>query len=149
MRNALPWRMVSAAAAALLVLPLAACSAASHTVDPTSITVWTMESLPERMAVTEKIAAAFTKGTGIHVDLVGIDEIQAPQLLQSAALSGDMPDVAAAFPLGLVHEMNNLEMVDTASARRVVDDLGAGTFQSSALDLMTSGDQQVGVPSDG
>lgn len=143
------WRVLTAAAVLALVAPLAACGGGSHDTDPTSITVWTMESLPDRMKVTEQIAADFTKETGIKVDLVGIDETQAPQLLQSAALSGDMPDVAAAFPLGLVQEMNNLEMVDTKASEKVVQDLGEDTFQKKALTLMQDHGTQIGVPSDG
>ena len=115
-----------------------------------SLTVWTLESLPDRMAATEEILADFTEQTGIEVELVGIEEAQVSQLIQSSGLSGDLPDVVAAFPLGVVHEMNNLEMIDTETTQTIIDDLGADTFQSHALSLYQASDGvQIGVPSDG
>lgn len=115
-----------------------------------SITVWTLESLPDRMEITEGIIADFTEKTGIEVDLVGVEEGQVTQLIQSAGLSGDLPDVVAAFPLGVIHEMSNLEMIDTEATQAIIDSLGEETFQSHALALnQTSEGVQIGVPSDG
>lgn len=114
-----------------------------------TITVWTLESLPDRFQATQEIAARFTEETGVEVDLVGVEEAQAPQLIQSNALSGDLPDVMAAFPLALVHQMGGLDMVDAATAQAVVENLGEDTFDEAALELTRDGDAQLAVPSDG
>lgn len=144
-----------AVTAAGLALSMSACGNGGEGTDGDggeasgSITVWTLESLPDRMNVTEEIAAAFTEETGVEVELVGIEEAQAPQLIQSSALSGDLPDVAAAFPLGMVHEMNNNQMVDKEAAAQIIENLGQDTFQAMALELMQAEGEQIGVPSDG
>lgn len=113
-----------------------------------SITVWTMESLPERFQATQKMAAGFTAETGIEVELVGVEEAQAPQLIQSAALSSELPDVMGAFPLSLVHQLGSLEMTDTQSVEKIVEDLGPKTFEPAALELTSNDGEQLAVPSD-
>ena len=112
------------------------------------ITVWTIENLPERMAVQKKIAAEFTKKTGVTVRLVGVAEDQYSQLLTSAAASGELPDVIGALSLAGVRELsvNELDNPDVASA--VVDSLGEETFSPQALALTRDGDEQLSVPSD-
>jgi multiple sugar transport system substrate-binding protein len=114
-----------------------------------SITVWTMESLPDRFAAQQQMAADFTEATGVEVELVGIEEAQAPQLIQSNALSGDLPDVMASFPLALVHQMGGLDMVDTETTQAVIETLGEDTFDPAALELTSDGENQLSVPSDG
>lgn len=154
--STMSWRKPVAAigASALIALSLTACGSGDDGGeagggDSQSITVWTLESLPDRMEVTEGIIQGFTEKTGIKVDLVGIEEAQVNQLLQSSALSGDLPDVVAAFGLGVIHEMHNLELVDTDTTEQIVNDLGKDTFQSHALSLTQADGVQIGVPSDG
>ena len=53
-----------------------------------SIVLWTADNLPDRVAATEDIIAAFTEETGIEVELVGVAEDQFNQLLTSAAAAG-------------------------------------------------------------
>lgn len=108
-----------------------------------------MESLPDRMAATKEILKGFTASSGIEVELVGIDEAQAPQLLMSAALSDGLPDVMMSFPLALVQQMHAMEMVDSRTAGAVIDALGVDTFEPAALDLVTAQDVRLAVPSDG
>lgn len=137
-----------------MALALTACGGDSKTNDAAGeasgkITVWTLESLPDRMKVTEDIVKDFTAKTGIEVELVGLEEEQAPQLIQSSGLSDDLPDLAAAFPVGLVHDMHTNDLVDTEAAARIVDALGKDTFQSKALELMQADGKTLGVPSDG
>lgn len=50
-----------------------------------SITVWTLEEQPDRLAKAQADADAFTKKTGIAVKLVGVNEDQFPQLVTAAA----------------------------------------------------------------
>lgn len=141
-------RLVGALASALLVL--SGCGSSSDVADdPDTLTVWSLESLPDRMAATEEILAGFTEETGIEVELVGVQEAQAPQLLMSAALSDELPDVTMAFTLSLVQQMRALEMLDTETSTAVVESLGVDTFEPKALGLVSEGDTRLAVPSDG
>jgi multiple sugar transport system substrate-binding protein len=137
------------ATAAVASMALAGCGSRTQQSDPHRLTVWSMESLPDRMAATEAILEGFTEQTGIEVELVGIEEAQAPQLLMSAALSDDLPDVMMSFPLGLVQQMNALEMLDTETTARVLESLGEDTFAPKALELVSAGGTRLAVPSDG
>ncbi|HET6626529.1 MAG TPA: extracellular solute-binding protein [Nocardioidaceae bacterium] len=113
------------------------------------ITVWTLENLPDRMAAQKKIAAAFTKQSGIKVKLVGVAEDQYSQLLTSAAASGELPDLVGALSLSGVRELAVNELSNSDVAAAVIDDLGEETFSKQALELTRDGDEQLSVPSDG
>jgi multiple sugar transport system substrate-binding protein len=112
------------------------------------ITVWTLENLPARMAAEKKNVARFEKRTGVDVELVGVDEGQLPQLIMSAAASGNLPDVIGALPLGQAWQMYGNGLLDTETPRAVVEDLGEDTFNSNALKLTSDGPSRLTVPSD-
>ncbi len=112
------------------------------------LTVWTLENLPDRLAVQEEIAAAFTESSGIEVELVGIDEDQFNQLLTSSAAAGELPDVIGALPLAGVQALATNELLAPDVAADVVEGLGADTFSERALELTRDGDTQLAVPSD-
>jgi multiple sugar transport system substrate-binding protein len=112
------------------------------------LTVWTLENLPDRMAAQKKIAAGFTKESGIKVKLVGIAEDQYSQLLTSAAASGKLPDVIGALSLAGVRELTVNKLSNSDIAKAVVDDLGEDTFSQASLELTRDGDEQLAVPSD-
>jgi multiple sugar transport system substrate-binding protein len=141
---------VSVAAVGATVL-LAACGSGdtggSEEGDP--LTVWTLENLPDRLAVQEEIAAAFTGSSGVEVELVAVDPNQFNQLLISSAAAGRLPDVIGALPLAGVQLLATNELVDRELTAGVVEGLGAGTFSEHALELTRDGDAQVAVPSDG
>jgi multiple sugar transport system substrate-binding protein len=141
---------VSVAAVGATVL-LAACggggTGGSKEGDP--LTVWTLENLPDRLAVQEEIAAAFTGSSGVEVELVAVDPNQFNQLLISSAAAGRLPDVIGALPLAGVQLLATNELVDRELTAGVVEGLGAGTFSEHALELTRDGDAQVAVPSDG
>jgi multiple sugar transport system substrate-binding protein len=141
---------VSVAAVGATVL-LAACgggdTGGSEEGDP--LTVWTLENLPDRLAVQEEIAAAFTGSSGVEVELVAVDPNQFNQLLISSAAAGRLPDVIGALPLAGVQLLATNELVDRELTAGVVEGLGASTFSEHALELTRDGDAQVAVPSDG
>ena len=141
---------VSVAAVGATVL-LAACgggdTGGSEEGDP--LTVWTLENLPDRLAVQEEIAAAFAGSSGVEVELVAVDPNQFNQLLISSAAAGRLPDVIGALPLAGVQLLATNELVDRELTTGVVEGLGAGTFSEHALELTRDGDAQVAVPSDG
>lgn len=137
---------------------LAACSAGggnsagpSGTAPPGSsaggsITVWSAENQADRIAIQQSIIDGFTKATGIQVNLVGIDDSQFNQLVESNALSGKLPDVMGALSLADVRTLEDQKLLDTTAAAAVVKNLGATTFAADALKLETDGSTQLAVP---
>ena len=143
---------VGSALAAVLVLTLSACGGGGDSAGPDGgpkrITVWTGDTLPDRVDATKKIIEKFTAKTGIQVELVGVDEDQFNQTLTSAAAAGTLPDVIGSQPLASVRTLAANELVDTAATGEVVAALGADTFDQRALELTRDGDAQLAVPSD-
>jgi multiple sugar transport system substrate-binding protein len=144
-------RTVAVLTAALLALFTAGCGGGEQAAAPAenAIKVWSLDGLPERLAVQQALAQRFTQATGITVDLVGVDEDQFSQLITSSAAAGDLPDVVGALSLAGVRSLAANELLDTATAARVVDTLGPDTFSARALELTRDGDTQLAVPSDG
>ena len=143
-------RTIAVLAAALLALATAACGGGDQASGPdNAIKVWTLENLPDRLAAQKALAQRFTQSTGITVDLVGVDEDQFQQLIRSSSASGDLPDVVGAVPLAGVRSLAADELLDTATAGRVLSDLGPETFSPRALELTRDKNTQLAVPSDG
>jgi len=126
----------------------AACGGFGPERDVNAITVWTLENLPERLAVQQAIAAEFSRTTGVAVEVVGIDEDQFNQLVMSAAASGKLPDVVGALSLAGVRSLAANELLDTEVPGSVVANLGTSTFSERALTLTRDGTTQLAVPSD-
>lgn len=135
-----------AVGAVLSATALGGCSAPPSQGKAQSITVWSLENQPDRLNATKAIAADFTKKTGITVKLVGIDEGQVAQLTASAAMSGQLPDVMGALSLSEVRQFDTQKLLNTDAAAQVLKTLGAGTFESSAVNLDKDGDRQLAVP---
>lgn len=137
-----------AAAAALAMLALPACGGGESGADADSITVWTTDTLPDRVAATEAIISDFTEATGVEVELVGVAEDQFIQTLTSEAAGGELPDVIGGMSLGIVRTLAANELLDTDANAAVIEALGADTFTPEALELTSDGDAQLSVPSD-
>ncbi len=140
--------LAAAVAVALGIGLMSGCAARGESAPDNRITVWSLENLTPRMEVTKKIVAAFEKESGVQVDLVGIDEGQLPQLIMSAAAAGTLPDVLGGVPLASVWQMYTNGLLDTAAAGRIVEGLGAGTFNRNALTLTGDKTTRLSVPSD-
>jgi multiple sugar transport system substrate-binding protein len=149
----------SAATTAAAVLALAACGGddggsgeagepGGSGADGGSITVWTMETLPDRVATTESILADFTAATGVEAELVAVAEDQFNQLLTSAAAAGDLPDVIGSLSLAAVRTLAANDLVNAEANAAVVDGLGADTFNERALEMTADGGRQLAVPSE-
>jgi multiple sugar transport system substrate-binding protein len=113
-----------------------------------SITVWTLDTEPDRIAATKDIVAAFTRKTRIETKLMSVAEDRLPARVTSAAASGKLPDVLS-LPLGLAQSYAQAEILDADAAQAVVDRLGANTFAESALKLVNRDGKATAVPSDG
>jgi multiple sugar transport system substrate-binding protein len=139
---------IAASAAAASALTLTACGSGGPESDGT-ITVWTVETQPERLAIQETAMDAWAADAGVETELVPVEEDQVSQLLSAAALSGeDMPDVVNAISPGLVRSFDRDGYLDRDAASEVVEALGEDTFSPVALELSSDGDELLAVPSD-
>jgi multiple sugar transport system substrate-binding protein len=142
-------RRVGLAVGLVVIMALSACGGGGgNGGDPNAITVWTTDTLPDRVAATQAIIDRFTQQTGIQVDLVGVEEDQFNQTLTAAAAAGDLPDVIGSIPLSSVNTLATNDLTNTDANRAVIDALGAGTWNQRALELTREGDQQLSVPSE-
>jgi multiple sugar transport system substrate-binding protein len=114
-----------------------------------SLTVWTIEDVADRVTAQKKMAQEFSQKTGIKVNIVAVAEDQFDQTITSAAAADTLPDVVAALPLSALRTLESGDLLDTDTAKKIVDDLGADTFAARSLELTKDGDKQLGVPSDG
>jgi multiple sugar transport system substrate-binding protein len=142
-------RRVGLAVGLVVIMALSACGGGGgNGGDPNAITVWTTDTLPDRVAATQAIIDRFTQQTGIQVDLVGVEEDQFNQTLTAAAAAGDLPDVIGSIPLSSVNTLATNDLTNTDANRAVIDALGAGTWNQRALELTREGDRQLSVPSE-
>ncbi len=113
-----------------------------------TITMWTMEEQPDRMARQEKMAADFKAKTGHEVKIVPVSEKDIATRATAAFGAGDLPDV-------LNHTVQHLlpfasaGMLDAGAATEVVNDLGMGSFASGPVNMAKSKGEIVSVPTDG
>lgn len=139
---------VGLALVAVSTLALTACSANPEEASDGVVTVWTTEDVQERIDRFTASAEAFTAETGTEVEIVAIAEDQFDQVFTASAAEGTLPDVVAALSLAGAQSMNNSELLDTEMSAAIVEELGADTFSSGALELTQSDGKQLGVPSD-
>jgi len=138
---------ITAVCAAALVL--SGCSAGGgESTDGEGITFWVQEDLPDRVAATEDIVAAFSEESGVEVEVVSVAEDQFAQLITSAAAAGDLPDVIGGISLPQVRTLSANELIDTDAVASVIESLDASTFSEKALELTADGDTQLAVPSE-
>ena len=138
--------MTAVCAAALV---LSGCSAGGgESTDGEGITFWVQEDLPDRVAATEDIVAAFSEESGVEVEVVSVAEDQFAQLITSAAAAGDLPDVIGGISLPQVRTLSANELIDTDAVASVIESLDASTFSEKALELTADGDTQLAVPSE-
>lgn len=141
------------AAASLTMAMLAGCTSNGGSSDgqqtksdAKAITVWTADTLPDRVAKTKAIIEKFTAASGVQVNLVGVPEDQFNQVLTSSAAAGDLPDVIGSISLAQVRTLAANDLVDPKTNKEIVDNLGADTFSKRALELTRDGDKQLSVP---
>ncbi|MCP2265333.1 ABC transporter substrate-binding protein [Promicromonospora thailandica] len=146
--------VVVALLAALPTALLAACGAPSQEEETGTLTFWTPQTTPERVAAQEAVAARFTEQTGIDVDVVPLAAADQDQALVTGAASGEVPDVILAGA-SQVTSWQAQGLLDTDTAQAAVDTLDPATFNENALGAVTAQDPDTGestlaaVPSDG
>ncbi|WP_253250248.1 ABC transporter substrate-binding protein, partial [Arthrobacter globiformis] len=115
-------------------------------IDHHNITVWTTETLPDRMAKLRAVIEDFTAATGVKADLVGVPSHRFNQVMASSAASGDLPDVMASLSLGQVRTMAASGHINSAANAAIVQSLGEQTWAARALELTRHNGQQLAVP---
>ncbi len=113
-----------------------------------TITFWSTETQPERLAITQGIIDRFTAETGIGVVLQATDEDALPSMITANAAAGTLPDVVF-HGLEKTIGWANQGILDVAAANAVVESLGADTFSAGALNVVQVDGQAAAVPSDG
>ena len=114
-----------------------------------TITVWSLEHQPDRLAATIRTANRWSAKSGIKVKVKGIDEDQLQSLITSSAAAGTLPDVIGALPLSFSQTLAAQRISDPQRADEVVTKLGRGTFSKRALALISVDGKALAVPSDG
>ncbi|HLU56376.1 MAG TPA: extracellular solute-binding protein [Pseudonocardia sp.] len=142
-------RRVGIAVGLVAVMAVSACGGGGDgDGEGNTITVWTADTLPDRVAATQAIIDRFTQETGIQVELVGVEEDQFNQTLTASAAAGDLPDVIGSIPLSSVNTLAINDLTNTDANQAVIDALGADTWNQPALELTRDGDRQLAVPSE-
>jgi multiple sugar transport system substrate-binding protein len=145
-------RLLGAAATAttLLVLGVPLSNAQNNAQNTaTTITFWSTENQPARIARTREIIAQFRKANpDIAVELVGIEEKDLPKQIAAANLAKKLPDVVF-HPIDFTVGWAKSGILDVASNDQVVRELGASTFARGPLRMVTLGGKVAAVPSDG
>ena len=117
------------------------------TIADRTLTVWILETEPDRVRATRDNVARFAGETGLSVDLVVVaDELT--ERVTEARRTGRLPDVVQ-LPMASVHSYARDGMLSTDAAQDVVDTLGEETFSARALSLLTAEGNVMAVPSDG
>lgn len=132
-------RLLSGAAVAL------ALTATSASAD---IRFWTTEEQPERLAKQEEMAAQFEARTGVAVEVIPVTESDLGTRATAAFAAGDLPDVIY-HTLQYALPWAEAGILDTEAATDVIEDLGAGTFASGALEMAAVDGGYASVPVDG
>jgi ABC-type glycerol-3-phosphate transport system substrate-binding protein len=113
-----------------------------------ALTVWILESEPDRLRATRANVARFAKARGFKVTLAGIGDDELAQRMSAAAQADRLPDVVQ-LPMASAHRYARHGILSTDAAQDVVDRLGEDTFSARALSLLTSEGRVTAVPSDG
>jgi multiple sugar transport system substrate-binding protein len=141
-------RLRALALAVPVALVVAACGdSPSESEGP--LLFWTIEDVADRVEAQKRLLADFTSKTGIQTELVAVAEDQLTTVLTSAAAANDLPDVIGAISLPIMSQLHTDQLLDTETAKSIVDTLGPDTFTEQALRLTRDGDTQLAVPSDG
>ena len=111
------------------------------------LTVWINETSPEHQAVMQTMMAEFHMQTGIDVAWQMITPPLLPELVNTAVLSGTLPDIIL-HPIEYTagwHERGILNATIAETAAQI----GRDTFDPAALELASNNGTLVALPSEG
>jgi multiple sugar transport system substrate-binding protein len=129
----------------------AAASGGGATLRGQTVTIWSNENQPDRIAALKADLKPFTAKTGIKTNVIAVPDGQLPTMITNSAAAGQLPDIVAATDMATTLTYAKQGVFDPQAAQAVVDKLGAQTFSQRALDLVRvkPGGPVAGVPSDG
>ncbi|SHH36019.1 carbohydrate ABC transporter substrate-binding protein, CUT1 family [Cognatiyoonia sediminum] len=128
---------------AAMALALTATSVSAE-----NLRFWTTEEQPERLAKQEEMAAAFAAASGHTVEVIPVSESDLGTRATAAFAAGDLPDVIY-HTLQYALPWYEAGILDSDAATDVIEDLGADTFASGALDMAAVDGGYASVPVDG
>lgn len=149
-----PKTIIRAVSLTAFITTIAACGGGSdsneggNTGDGDQLTMWTLESEPDRLARTERNLKQFTEQSGIEVELVPIEEVDVAQTMLTNAASGTLPDVVD-HPMVYTSRWVNADILDVDAAEEVVERLDPETFSEAGLEFATVDDRYAAVPTSG
>jgi multiple sugar transport system substrate-binding protein len=143
-------KVAAVAAGTLLATLVTGCGGSGGGDDQSdgTVTVWTIETQPDRVAIQQEAMDAWAEEAGVEVELVPVEEDQVAQQVSAAALSGELPDALNALSPGLVRAFDRDGYLDHDAAEQVVEAVGEETFTESSLELSRDGDELIAVPAD-
>lgn len=113
-----------------------------------SLTVWINETSPEHRELAQEMAQEFTEQANIDVEMVMVSPLLLPDLVNTAVLSGTLPDLIlhpAQYSIGWADR----GILSSSAAAAAVNQIGRDTFDPAALDLLTANGELAALPSDG
>jgi multiple sugar transport system substrate-binding protein len=113
-----------------------------------SLTVWINETSPAHKEAVGKMAADFTEKNNVNVELVFIAPNVLPDLVETAAENGSLPDIIL-HPIEYTIGWAEQGILNPDVAETAVNNLGASTFNQAALELVSINGKPAAVPSDG
>ena len=113
-----------------------------------TIRFWTTEEQPERLAVQEKIAAAFKEKTGHDVEVIPVTESELGTRATAAFAANDLPDVIYTT-LQYVLPWAEAGILDVETDDEIVEDLGRDTFAPGPISMADFDGLTAAVPVDG
>jgi len=128
----------------LVFLALAVSSANAQK----TIAFWTTEVERDRLAVQNRIASEFTRGTGIGVRVIPVEENLLGERVAAAFAAKALPDVVY-HPIDLAIGWAEAGILDGRTASEVISELGKETFAAAPLDLVRVPGGYGAVPADG
>ncbi len=113
-----------------------------------TLTLWTTEEQPKRMAIQRAIAEKFEAKTGIKVEVVPVTENQLAERITAAFAAGKLPDLVF-HPVDYTVGWADEGILDPEAATEVIRELGEETFFKGALELARYQGNYTAVPTDG
>lgn len=113
-----------------------------------TLTVWVNETSPEHAAALQAMAAEFATQHNIQLQFQMVMPDLLPDLVQTAVLSGTLPDLIlhpVAYTVGWVDE----GVLDAAAATAALDALGIETFDAAALEFVAVEGGYAAIPAYG
>lgn len=124
---------------------LEAAAAVATTRDPAAfLTLWASVEDESELEVLEAGLSEFTDTTGIHVEFVQVAPRLMPELMQSAVISGTLPDLVL-HPVEYTHGWAEEGLLDPTTAKAVLGRLGENTFEPGALTQLSGNDEAGSV----